>query len=48
MILFAESVVAAYATKRRQLPRDQLPVLGKLAHRCAVRERCRRRRLRAR
>lgn len=41
-------LVAAYATKRRQLPRDQLPVLGKLARRCVVRERCRLRRLRVR
>ena len=41
-------LVATYATKRRQLPRDQLPALGKLARRCAVRERCRLRRLRVR
>lgn len=41
-------LVVAYAAKRRQLPPDELPVLGKLARRCAVRERCRLRRLRVR
>ena len=41
-------LVAAYATRRRQLPRDRLPVLARLARGCAVRERCRLRRLRVR
>jgi hypothetical protein len=39
-------LVAAYATKRRKLPRHQLPALRELARPCAVRERCRLRRLR--
>ena len=39
-------LVAAYATKRRTLPRDELPALRALARPCAVRERCRLRRLR--
>lgn len=39
-------LVAAYATKRRKLPRDELPALRVLARPCAVRERCRLRRLR--
>jgi hypothetical protein len=39
-------LVAAHATKRRQLPRDQLPTLRALTRPCAVRERCRVRRLR--
>jgi hypothetical protein len=39
-------LVAAYATKRRQLPRDQLPTLRGLTQPCAVRERCHLRRLR--
>ena len=38
-------LVAAYATKRRQLPRGELPALRALAGPCAVRERCRLRRL---
>jgi hypothetical protein len=41
-------LVAAFATKRRQLPRDQLPTLNALTQVCAVRERCRLRRLRIR
>jgi hypothetical protein len=41
-------LVAAYATKRRRLPPDELPALGALRRPCAVRERCRLRRLRVR
>ena len=41
-------LVAAWATKRRKLPRDELPALRALARPCAVRERCRLRRLRVR
>lgn len=39
-------LVSTWATKRRQLPRDELPALRALARPCAVRERCRLRRLR--
>jgi hypothetical protein len=39
-------LVAAYATKRRRLPPDALPALAALKQPCAVRERCRLRRLR--
>ena len=39
-------LIATYATKRRRLPRDKLPALRELARPCAVRERCRLRRLR--
>ena len=39
-------LVAAYATKRRKMPRDELPAFRALARPCAVRERCRLRRLR--
>jgi hypothetical protein len=38
-------LVATWATKRRQLPREKLRALRALAHPCAVRERCRLRRL---
>ena len=41
-------LVATWATKRRQLPRDELPALRALARPCAVRERCRLRRLHVR
>jgi hypothetical protein len=41
-------LIAAYATKRRRLPRDELQALRALAGSCAVRERCRLRRLRVR
>ena len=41
-------LVATWATKRRQLPRDELPALRGLARPCAVRERCRLRRLHVR
>lgn len=41
-------LVAAYATKRRRLPEDELPRLRALARPCSVRERCRLRRLRVR
>lgn len=41
-------LVAAYATKRRHLPSDELPGLRALARPCAVGERCRLRRLRVR
>jgi hypothetical protein len=41
-------LIAAYATKRRRLPPDELPALGALRRPCAVRERCRLRRLRVR
>ena len=41
-------LVAAYATKRRRLPNGDLRVLRRLARPCAVRERCRLRRLRVR
>lgn len=41
-------LVAAYATKRRRLPLDALPALAALTRPCAVRERCRLRRLRVR
>jgi hypothetical protein len=41
-------LVAAHATKRRQLPHDRLPTLRALTRPCAVRERCRVRRLRVR
>ena len=41
-------LVAAYATKRRRLPRDETPALRALTRPCAVRERCRLRRLRVR
>jgi hypothetical protein len=39
-------LVATWATKRRQLPREKLPALRALGHPCAVLERCRLRRLR--
>lgn len=41
-------LVAAFATKRRELPRSELPRLRSLARPCVVRERCRLRRLRVR
>ncbi len=41
-------LVAAHATKRRQLPRDRLATLRSLGRPCAVRDRCRVRRLRVR
>lgn len=43
-----QDLVAAYATKRRRLPSDELPALSALAGPCAVRERSRLRRLRVR
>lgn len=43
-----DDLVAAYATKRRRLPRDEIPALHALTRPCAVRERCRLRRLRVR
>lgn len=39
-------LVATWQTKRRQLPHDELPALRALTRACAVRERCRLRRLR--
>ena len=41
-------LVDAYATKRRQLPHDEIPSLRDLTGPCSVRERCRLRRLRVR
>ena len=41
-------LVAAYATKRRQLPHDAIPALRALRESCAVRELCRLRRLQVR
>src|SRR5512146_2354704 len=45
---YGADLVAAFATKRRQLRREELPALRELARPCAVRERCRLRRLRVR
>jgi hypothetical protein len=41
-------LIDAFAGKRRQLPADALPALRALSQRCAVRERCRLRRLQVR
>jgi hypothetical protein len=41
-------LIAACATKRRRLPSDETRALRALTRRCAVRERCRLRRLRVR
>ena len=43
-----DDLVAAYASKRRRLPRDEIPALRVLTWPCTVRERCRLRRLRIR